>query len=61
MNEFTSGQAVFYQNGSWEFANVVGEGKLSEDEVTMIPIYFGVGDEANQGLCTRLRELLVRQ
>ena len=52
VNEFTSGQAVFYQNGSWEFANVVGEGKLSEDEVTMIPIYFGVGDEANQGLCT---------
>ena len=31
---------------------MVGEGKLSEDEVTMIPIYFGVGDEANQGLCT---------
>ena len=52
VNEFTSGQAVFYQNGSWEFANVVGEDKLSEDEVTMIPIYFGVGDEANQGLCT---------
>ena len=52
LNEFVSGQAVFYQNGSWEFANVVGEGKLSEDEVTMIPIYFGVGDEANQGLCT---------
>ena len=52
LNEFVSGQAVFYQNGSWEFANVVGEDKLSEDEVTMIPIYFGVGDEANQGLCT---------
>ena len=52
VNEFVGGQAVFYQNGSWEFANVTGEGKLSEDEVTMIPIYFGVGDEANQGLCT---------
>ena len=51
-NEFVGGQAVFYQNGSWEFANVTGEGKLSTDEVTMIPIYFGVGDEANQGLCT---------
>ena len=51
-NEFVGGQAVFYQNGSWEFANVAGEGKLSADEVTMIPIYFGVGDEANQGLCT---------
>ena len=52
LNDFVSGQAVFYQNGSWEYTNVVGEGKLSEDEVTMIPIYFGVGDEANQGLCT---------
>ena len=52
VNEFTSGQAVFYQNGSWEYANVVGEGKLAAEDVTMIPIYFGVGDEANQGLCT---------
>ena len=52
VNEFTSGQAVFYQNGSWEYANVVGEGKLSDADVTMIPIYIGVGDEANQGLCT---------
>ena len=51
-NEFVGGQAVFYQNGSWEFANVTGEGKLSTDDVTMIPIYFGAGDEANQGLCT---------
>ena len=51
-NEFLAGQAVFFQNGSWEYSNVVGEGKLSEDSVTMIPIYFGVGDEANQGLCT---------
>ena len=52
VNEFASGQAVFYQNGSWEYANVVGEGKLAAEDVTMIPIYFGVGDEANQGLCT---------
>ena len=52
VNEFVGGQAVFYQNGSWEFGNVTGEGKLSADDVTMIPIYIGVGDEANQGLCT---------
>ncbi len=43
---------MFYQNGSWEYGNVVGEGKLSDADVTMIPIYIGVGDEANQGLCT---------
>ena len=29
-----------------------GEGKYSDDQLAMIPIYFGVGDEANQGLCT---------
>ena len=52
LNDFVTGQAVFYQNGSWEYANVVGEGKLSDEDVTMIPLYFGVGDEANQGLCT---------
>ena len=52
LNDFVTGQAVFYQNGSWEYANVVGEGKLSDEDVTMIPIYIGVGDEANQGLCT---------
>ena len=27
----------------------------------MLPIYIGVGDEANQGLCTGTGELLVRQ
>ena len=39
LNEFLAGEAVFYQNGSWEYANVSGEGKFS-------------GDEANQCLCT---------
>ena len=50
--EFINGEAVFFQNGSWEYGNVVGDKKLSADDVTMIPIYIGVGDEANQGLCT---------
>lgn len=51
-NEFLAGQAVFFQNGSWEYGNLVGEGKFADDELAMIPIYIGVGDEANQGLCT---------
>ena len=52
-NEFLAGQAVFFQNGSWEYNNLVGEGKpFTDDDLTMIPIYIGVGDEANQGLCT---------
>lgn len=52
LNEFLAGEAVFYQNGSWEYANVSGDGKYADDELAMIPLYFGVGDEANQGLCT---------
>ncbi len=51
-NEFLAGQAVFFQNGSWEYGNLVGEGKFADGDLTMIPIYIGVGDEANQGLCT---------
>jgi len=51
-NEFLAGEAVFFQNGSWEYGNLVGEGKFTDDDLTMIPIYVGVGDEANQGLCT---------
>ena len=51
-NEFLAGEAVFFQNGSWEYSNLTGEGKYTDDDLQMIPIYFGVGDEANQGLCT---------
>ena len=51
-NEFLAGDAVFFQNGSWEYSNLTGEGKYTDDDLQMIPIYFGVGDEANQGLCT---------
>ena len=49
-NEFLNSQAVFYQNGSWEYGNL--KGTFSDDEMVMLPIYIGVGDEAKQGLCT---------
>ena len=49
--DFLGGKAVFYQNGSWEYNGLI-EGGLTDDDLTMIPIYVGVGDEANQGLCT---------
>lgn len=49
--EFTSGQAVFYQNGSWEYTNLKEAG-MSDDQITMIPIYIGAGDESKQGLTT---------
>ena len=52
-NEFLNDEAVFFQNGSWEYTNLVGDGKpFTDDDLTMLPIYIGVGDEANQGLCT---------
>ena len=52
-NEFLAGEAVFFQNGSWEYNNLVGTDKpFTDDDLTMLPIYVGVGDEANQGLCT---------
>ena len=49
--EFINGDAVFFQNGSWEYSAVT-EGGLKDEDLGMLPIYIGVGDEANQGLCT---------
>ena len=49
-NEFLAGEAVFFQNGSWEYGSV--SAVFADEDLAMIPIYFGVGDEANQGLCT---------
>ncbi|BAK47892.1 MAG: ABC transporter substrate-binding protein [Lachnospiraceae bacterium] len=50
-SEFTKGKAVFFQNGSWEYANLKKAG-MKDDELAMIPIYIGAGDEAKQGLCS---------
>lgn len=51
-SEFLAGDAVFYQCGSWEYANLTADGTYTDDDLTMLPIYFGAGDEAKQGLCT---------
>lgn len=48
-NEFVNSEAVFYQNGSWEYAELAKT--FNDEELAMIPIYFGVDDE-NQGLAT---------
>ena len=53
-NEFATGKAVFYQNGSWEFANLTGEEKgfkMNPEDLAMIPIYCGVDGEDKAGLC----------
>ena len=48
-SEFLDGEAVFYQNGSWEYSSLAA--KFKDEEIAMIPIYFGV-DDATEGLCT---------
>ena len=50
--EFALGEAVFYQNGTWETSGILEEGELTEDDLGMLPIYIGVEGEENQGLCT---------
>ena len=49
-NEFLNGKAVFFQNGSWEYGSL--SAVFADEDLAMIPIYVGAGDEANQGLCT---------
>lgn len=53
--EFGQGKAVFFQNGSWEYANLVladDKGfKMNPDDLTIIPIYCGVDGEEQAGLC----------
>ena len=51
--EFGMGEAVFFQNGDWEFAGLTDEANgytVTADDLAMMPIYFGV-DDANEGLC----------
>ncbi len=50
--EFALGEAVFYQNGTWAYSDIVEEGLLEDNDLSMLPIYIGVEGEENQGLCT---------
>lgn len=50
--ELGMGEAVFYQNGDWEYAAYTNDENgylVSADDLSMMPIYFGV-DDANEGL-----------
>ena len=47
--EFVTGQCVFYQNGTWEYANV---SEVGDDNLGLLPIYIGVDGEEQQGICT---------
>ena len=47
--EFKEGKAVFYQNGTWEYAGLVEAG-MNPEKLAMIPIYCGVEGEEQAGL-----------
>ena len=49
--EFGEGKAVFYQNGSWEYANLTDKYGMKDEDLVMIPIYCGVEGEEEAGLC----------
>ena len=49
--DFVLGEAVFYQNGTWEYGNCINEG-MTDEQLGMLPIFIGVEGEENQGLCT---------
>ncbi len=49
-DEFMAGKAVFYQNGSWEYADLVALEEIKKKDLTMIPMYCGIPGEENAGL-----------
>ena len=52
-SEFGMGEAVFYQNGDWEYSALTNPDNgytVTAEDLSMMPIYFGV-DDANEGLC----------
>ena len=50
-SEFALGEAVFYQNGTWEYGDIQGY-EVADEDLGMMPIYIGVEGEEEQGLCT---------
>ena len=47
--EFVTEEAVFYQNGTWEYNNIAD---IGDENMGILPIYIGVEGEENQGVCT---------
>ncbi len=53
MAEFALGEAAMVQNGSWSYSeiNSLDGTIISEKNIKMMPIYMGLGEEDDQGLC----------
>ena len=50
--EFGNGEAVFYQNGTWEYSALTEKYGMKAEDLQMIPIYCGVKGEEEAGLCS---------
>lgn len=47
-SEFGMEEAVFYQNGTWEYGNLTNEENgylVTADDMSMMPIYIGVEEK----------------
>ncbi len=53
MAEFALGQCVMVQNGNWAWSqiNQVNGNKVKAENIKYLPIYMGLPNEENQGLC----------
>lgn len=49
--QFGNGQAVFYQNGTWEYSKLISNFNMKPEDLAMIPIYCGVEGEEKAALC----------
>lgn len=52
--EFINGEAVFFQNGTWEYDAVKA---IGDENLAYLPIYFGV-DDKDMGLCAGTENFL---
>ena len=47
--EFINEEALFYQNGSWEYNSLIN-GKMNPNDLYMLPLYIGIDNEEAYGL-----------
>lgn len=51
-DEFGTGKAVFWQQGTWEYNKLIAEPySMNPEDLQMIPIYCGIDGEENAALC----------
>lgn len=53
MAEFALGKAAMVQNGNWAWSQIsdVSGNKVKREDIKFLPIYIGIEDEEEQGLC----------